>query len=522
MQMPIDKKRMRIRVNARITSKVREKDLLAKAEALKEDYELILPKCSESCRTCPFVRTRLQLERIARYKDDPEKLAKLARKGDKIARAYAATIGLAHDKKAPYLASAKYPKGTVMFALRGKTSREKLIGVQNYESPQWRVLSVLDLVKKGKLHFYSFGDSFICTGRRPKPPKEYLRVAARAVGAQEQSEGVYACPHDPASTDHLMYSWTGSDSAILICDQCAAKARNSLTKLAEGMAVPNVLDSIGLSIVRPLHPVSNDDRCSDLLNHPIGQDLLNDYSSGKIGDKELIEKHMDEVKGKLKARTERVLVVGSKCFGSDIEAFVKELTNDPVEAKAVKGLLSSIEHPVIVTYGDTVSKLLSTYWADHGKASLKGVVSDQLADKYFDDSDEATKSPLKVIRRAAKKAQQDAASSRIPKYQRLATYGTFVDGIVRAYKTGGHSSAGAAVEVESSADHRTRSIAHAFDLSLGITTRDWKFTKEEKEFGKHLKKYASELMNSADPDSHHEAFVAFLREAGATEEVTRL
>ncbi|UCE45323.1 MAG: hypothetical protein JSU93_08170 [Methanobacteriota archaeon] len=519
--MPIDKRKMRFKVNARITSKVREKDLVAKAEALKEDYELILPKCSESCRVCPFTRTRLQLERIARFKDDPDKLARFAKKGDKIARAYAATIGLAHDKKAPYLASAKYPKGTVMFALRGKTPREKLIGVQNYDSPQWRVLSVLDLVKKGRLHFYSFGDDFICTGRQPKPPKEYLSVAARSVGAHEQPDGSFACPHNPDSTNHIRYSWVGTDAEVLLCDQCAVKARNALGKLAEGMAVPSILSSIDVSIVRPLDVVSNGDECGDLLNHPIEQDLLDEYSSGKIGDRELIDKHMEEVKKGLNVRTEKILVLGSKCFGSDVELFARELTKDPIEAKAVKGLLSGIQHPVIVAEGDTVSKLLSTYWAGHGKAALKGVVSENLAEKYFDDSEEAMRSPLKIIRRAAKRADQDAASSQIPRYNDLATYGRFVDGIARAYKTRGSSSAIAALEVDSSADHRTRAIAYAFDLSLGITTREWKFTKEEKEFGKHLKAFASRLLESDDPDSHHKAFVEFLREAGAVEEVTR-
>ncbi|UCE80310.1 MAG: hypothetical protein JSV94_03825 [Methanobacteriota archaeon] len=520
--MPIDKKRMRFKVNARITSKVREKDLLTKAEVLKENFELILPKCSESCRACPFVRTRLQLERIARFKDSPDKLAKFARKGDKIARAYAATIGLAHDKKAPYLASAKYPKGTVMFALRGKTPREKLIGVQNYDSPQWRVLSVMDLVKRGKLHIYSFGDDFICTGRQPKPPAEYMQFAARAVGAQEKADGVFECPHNPDSTDHVRYDWIGSEAAVLLCDQCAIKARNVLGKLADGIAVPNVLDSIDVSIVRPLHPVSSDDSCGDLLDRPLEQDLLDEYSSGRIGDKELIEKHMDEVHEALKTMSEKVLVIGSKCFGSDVEAFVKAMTSDPIEAKALKGLLSNIGHPIVVASGDTVNKLLSTFWVDHGKASLRGVVSEELADKYFDDSDEAIRSPLKVIRRAAKRAERDAVSSQIPRYDGLSTYGKFVDGVARAFKTGGAPSASTAMDVDSSADHRTRSIAYAFDLSLGVTAREWKFTKEEKEFGKHLKKYASRLLNSTDPDAHHEAFVAFLREAGVTEEVTRI
>ncbi len=520
--MPIDKKRMRFKVNARITSKVREKDLLAKAEALKEDYELILPTCDQKCRVCPFVRTRMHLERVSRFKDNPDKLAKLSRKGDKLARAYAATVGLAHDKKAPYLASAKYPRGTATFALRGKTSREKLIGVQHYDSPRWRVLAVLDLVKKGRLHFYSFGDSFICTGREPKPPEEYIRSAAQTVGATRAEGNTLCCPHDPVSTQHIEYRWMGSDISILLCDQCAIKAKNVLSKIAEGMAVPDVLDSIAISIVRPLCSAGGGDNTPDLLNEPIDKELLDDYSSGKIGDKELIEKHMETIKSGLRRRTDKVFVRGDRCFGSDMEAFIDDLTSDEIEAKALRGLLSGVKHPVVIESGDTINKLMSVYWKAHGIDSLSAVVSTDLAEKYFDDSDEGVASPLKAIRRAAKRADHEVASAKIPRYKDLSTYGTFVDDIARAYKTGGHSSVSTALDVESSADHRTRSIAYAFDLSLGITTREWKFTKEEKEFGKHLKKYASKLLNSSDPDSHHDAFVAFMREAGVTEEVIRV
>ncbi len=517
--MPMDKKKMRLRVNARITSKVREKDLLAKAEALKEDHELVLPKCSESCRACPFVRTRLHLERAARYKDDPDKLAKLARKGDKIARAYAATIGLAHEKKAPYLASAKYPRGTVMFALRGKTSKEKLIGVQNYDSPQWRVLSVLDLVKRGKLHFYSFGDDFTCTGREPKPPADYIRKAAHQVGATKEDGDRLLCPHDPESSDHVEFSWTGSEMSVLLCDQCVVKGKNTLSRLAEGMAVPNILNSIDVSIVRPLEDAPED--CADLLNRPIDDELLEEYSGGKIGDRELIDRHMEDVKADLRLQSRKVFIRGSRCFGSDTDAFVDDMTDDPVEAKALKGLLEGIDHPVVVDSGDTVNKLLSTHWKKHGKDSLMAVVPEHLAEKYFDDSEESTGSPLKFIRRAVKEAEREEAASHIPRYRGLSTYGKFVDGVARAYKTGGSSAAVALLDAEASSDHRKRSIVHAFNLALGITTKEWKLTNEEKEFGKHLKKYAEDLLESSNPEAHHKAFTAFLREAGATEEVTR-
>ena len=517
--MPIDKKKMRIRVNARITSKVREKDLIAKAEALKEDYELILPKCSKSCRTCPFIRTRMHLERAARFRDDPDKLVKLSRKGDKIARAYAATVGLAHEKKAPYLASAKYPKGSLMFALRGKTPREKLIGVQNYDSPQWRVLSVLDLVKRGRLHFYSFDDQFICTGREPEPPSEYIRKAAHAVGATREDGDRFMCPHDPECSDHVEFRWVGSKLSVLLCDQCTVKGKNTLSRLADGMAVPNVLDNIEISVVRPLKGGPED--CAGLLDKPVDRELLEEYSSGKIGDRELIDKHMEDVMESLKLDSRRTYVRGDRCYGSDLDAFVSDMTDDPVEAKALKGLLDGITHPVVVGSGDTVNRLLSAHWKKRGRDSLKAVVPEHLADKYFDDSDASVASPMKSVRRAAKDAEREAATARIPRYRGLSDYGSFVDGIVRAYKTGGSSSTSAILDGETSSDHRKRSIIHAFNLSLGITTKEWKFTNEEKEFGKHLEKYATELLESSDPDKHHKAFTTFLREAGVTEEVTR-
>ena len=520
--MPIDKKKMRFKVNARIASKVREKDLLKKAEALKEDYELILPTCSQKCRACPFVRTRAHLERVARFKEDPDKLAKLASKGDKLARAYAATVGLAHDKKAPYLASATYPKGTVMFALRGKTSREKLIGVQNYDSPQWRVLAVLDLVKKGKLHFYSYGDKFVCTGRTPKAPDDYIRLAAEAVGARDEDGNSHSCPHDPASSDHLEFRWRSADRRILLCDQCAMKSKNTLVKLAEGIAVPDVLEDIEVSVHRPLVGESDDDACKDLLTRPVDRGLLDEYAAGKIGDRELIDRHLEDVNGELMQETRRIFVRGDRCFGDDVDAFIDDIAGDPLEAAALGGLLSKMDHPVVVGAGETVNKLLSSYWKEHGRDALEGVVSPELAQKYFDDGDEALRSPLKVIRRAAKKADSDRVTSEMPSYDGLSAHARFADDVVRAYKTGGGTAARTLLDGETSADPRMRAMVHAFNLALGITTKAWKFTNEEQEFGKHLKKYASELLRSKDTEAHHEAFTGFLRQAGVTEEVTRL
>ena len=519
--MPKKKQLPRLKVRGRIASKVMEKDLLSKAKMLMDDPELILPECSTDCTSCPFRKTRRQLEKVARYKDDPAKLAKLARRGDKLARAYAATIGLVHEKKTPYLATATYSGSTVTYASRGKTDKEKLIGVQNFDSPKWRVMSVLDLVRKKGLHFYSYGDSFVCTGKTAAPPEEYVTKAAEKVGATKLVGDAYSCPHDPEGADHIEFDWVTAGKRILLCDQCAAKAKNSLTKLAEGMAVPRALNEFEISVVRKLHPVGEIECDENALNRPIDEKLLDEYAEGKLGDKELIQKHMEIVREELEAQERRLFVRGDKCFGEDFEAFAADVTQDEVEQRALKALLRDFKHPVIIDSGASVNDLLSTYWSEHGRKVLEEFVPAGMAARYLEESKE-TDSPLKVVRRAMREAEREEISASIPRYSGLSQHGLFVERIVRAYKTGGSSAALAAIDSERSNDHRTRAIAHAFYLALGVTSKSWKFTEEERQFGKGLMPAAKELLDSKGPDDHHEKFANFLRLAGSTEEINRL
>lgn len=515
------KKRIpRLRVKARITSKVMEKDLLEKARLLMEEPELILPDCAEDCGSCPFKKTRAHIERIRKYKDDPVKLAKLARRGDKLARAYAATIGLVHEEKTPYLATATYPAGTITFALRGKTDREKLIGVQNFDSPKWRVLSVLDLVRKKGLHFYSYGDNFVCTGRSSRPPEEYVKLAAESVGATRLDGDTYSCPHNPASTDHLQFDWVSAGEKVLVCDQCATKNKNTLSKLAEGMAVPRVLDEFEISVVRPLKGNENGE-CQGLLDKAVDKDLIEDYSSGKLGDKELTGRHVNDVIDSLKGLDRKVYVRGDRCFGDDADAFISELTSDEVERKALRALLKEVNHPVVLEPSDSVNKLLGTYWSVHGKEVLEAVVSKELVEKYYSD-DESERSPLKIIRQALREANREAVCSRIPRYAQLSQYGGFADEVVRAFKTGGAAEAISILDGEKSNDHRIRSMTHAFYLALGVSSKSWKFTNEEKEYGRHLEPYAKKVLTTTGSDDHHNAFLEFLREAGCGDELKRV
>jgi len=510
----------RLKIRGRIASKVMEKDLLDKARMLMDDPELILPECAGDCGSCPFRRTRRRLQKIVKYKDDPAKLAKFARRGDKLARAYAAAIGLVHEKKTPYLATGTYPGGTITYAARGKTDKEKLIGVQNFDSPRWRVMSVLDLVRKKGLHFYSYGDSFVCTGKVAAPPEEYVRLAAEKVGATRLAGDTYSCPHAPESVARIEFDWVTSGKKVVLCDQCASKAKNSLAKLAEGMAVPKALNEFEVSVIRRLRDVGGNAGCADAMNRAIDPKLLEDYSEGKLGDRDLIQRHLAGVKEQLEAEDRRLFIRGDKCFGDDADAFVQDMAKDDVERKALVALLREVRHPIMVDEGDSVNDLVSTYWSEHGRKILEAFVREDIAAKHLKEGGED--SPLKVVRRAVREAEHREISARLPRYTGLSQYGEFVDSILRAYKTAGTGAAIAVIDNERSNDHRMRSIAHAFYLALGVTSKSWKFTQEEKQFGEGLMAASKAALESDGPEEHHEAFVAFLKLAGSTEEVIRV
>jgi hypothetical protein len=186
-------------------------------------------------------------------------------------------------------------------------------------------------------------------------------------------------------------------------------------------------------------------------------------------------------------------------------------------------LLSGVRHPVFVEAGESLNKLLSTHWSDHGMDALKAVVPDETAKKFFDETDaDATASPLKTIRQAARSAESEAVSSKIPSYSGLSDHGRFVDSVVRAYKTGGQKEAIAVLDADRSNEHRMRSIAHSFYLALESDAKAWKFRKEELDFGSHLEKYAGKLLASDGPEEHHRTFAEFMRQAGTSDELRRV
>ncbi|MCK4367798.1 MAG: hypothetical protein KAW84_07635, partial [Thermoplasmata archaeon] len=200
-------KRRTVRTKARTAAKKKERELIARAKKLRDGPDPIIPECGGECRKCPFEKMRARLLKLLRYKENKKKLSGLANFGPDFSKAYAATLLLATQEKAPYLAVARVGNKDIAYAQRGKTKKELLIGFQHYDDPDARLLAVADIARKNGLFIFSTKDKMVCTGTSGKPPKEYV---AETIGRmrypfQKTADGYAAL--DPADDTVLEVRW---------------------------------------------------------------------------------------------------------------------------------------------------------------------------------------------------------------------------------------------------------------------------------------------------------------------------
>ena len=94
-------KKLKFRTGLRTASKVQEKQLISTGKWLSDHPDAVTPQTDCENRRCNFSSIVSKISLAAENKDDPDLLRKLAKKGDHLARAYAATILMAKEERAP-------------------------------------------------------------------------------------------------------------------------------------------------------------------------------------------------------------------------------------------------------------------------------------------------------------------------------------------------------------------------------------------------------------------------------------
>jgi hypothetical protein len=524
----------------RAASRSQQRELVRKAKALRENPELVLPDleaCGGNCFLCPFVGALKRMERICGMADSKGKLEKMARSGDPISKAYAATLllGIREDRDekdskkgsgVQTVGQAMTPFGLAIYAMRGSADRSKLIGVQHYDNPALRLMMVIDLVRKKKLHIYSLKDRMICTGKTPNPPAEFIDYMMDFLKTSLKSDGdTYSCFHldkkkiEEEEGPFLEIRWISAGKTIALCRRCAKSSGNTFARFLERMAIPRPRDDFDIT-VRGVLRCEGD--CEDCLLDAIvpEAEIVEDYLHGKISDSDFIQKFSQQALKAIKEGEDKIYIIKDRCFGKDRKAFLKALSASEEERLALRAIMRKLKGAIIVE-GESASKLLSQHWKELGKEAIMAIVDDEeVAEKIFKESDVHKKTASQILKEALVLAREKGIISELPEYDKLPAVAKFADEIARIFKTGGKNDAVRAVEKHRTEETGVKTVAYAFLLTFGReASKAWIYTESEKDFAEYIKPAVKKLLE-AEPADYHDALQNLLRSTGSTEKIS--
>ncbi len=510
---------MRQSSGIRSASKGQQDKLKKRAKKLAEKPQLLIPECIGECRGCDFDKLALKLNRISKYRGNNNALQKLAKSGGQLERAYAVMLIL-DEEGAPLLAVARMPHGEVSYAMRGKVSKEILIGVQHYDDMKFGLLAYSDYAIKKNLHLYYTAKGVRCSGKFPNFPKELIKEIIDEMDySLSRSGSNYRCQHCAGENvgGRLTLGIRSADTTIQICSTCLKEKENLFRAFTNRALTKNPEADFDIELDYSLSCISNE--CSAGRLDIRTKALIKDYTTGQISDRALMDAYSGEVMKKLHNAHGRLLVIGGRCFEDDTDRFIEALRPSKIERKALEEVLSKTSGPIIIESG-TASAVLSIFWDEHGVDAINAVVNDEgLARDIFRSNAGTGKTPSHILRDAQTRKTAKDALGQLPELKNLPRFSRFADGIVRTYKAYGPEEAVKAIEKGQGGDTKMKSISCGFYDAMGLLKgKEWLFTKEELDYGRYLSEFSKSLLD-ADPENYKEALQNLMTASGSGESV---
>jgi hypothetical protein len=505
----------KLRTSIRAAPKVQEKELIRKARELRSKPEILVPRCvEESCPRCPFDSLLEKLRRVAQVADDEARLERFSKHGPPLVRAYAATLLLAIQERASYLAPAKTPFGTVHYALRGKATKDKLVGVQYYDVPELRLLTIADIARKRGLHVYSLEDGMVTTCREDRPPAEFVEESlGRLQISLRPRDGERVCPH-AGDESAVVVEWRGADLRIVTCSKCKPPKGNLPTFIGSRMIVPRLSDCFGVRIRLNLR--CHGDTCSLDQDWEPSETNAQAYLEGRMGEADLLRKEVDRIIADV-ASSEGLLILGRECFEGDYEAFLKAVGVPEDLKPALEELEDELSAGLVVSEA-TTAKLLEALSRDQMVVLLKALTEDEeMAEALVEAAETEGRSAEDVLSEALEFRRDLDVVSRLPSWDELPPHAALADSVARAYKTQGEERAIIAATKGLKGSHRQQVLALAFLEALGSAGgKKWMFREEERQLAEFLVPMARELLE-AEGEAYEEALQKLLTASGSGE-----
>lgn len=504
-------RRVRFR-GVKATPKGLEKDLLDKSRRLAQEPSLMLPKCEQTCRRCPFDKLLKKMEKVQRYGDDADALIGMASHGDQLVRAYAATISLAASGKIPFLTAKELPVGTVSFAVRGKVDQEKLIGVQYFDDPDLRLLAYWDIARDDDLHIYSEEAGLKCADT-PKAPKAFVQETLANAPYELSTDGSCGHPNAPLS---LVLDWKSASVRITICSECASDV-NLLHSMTSRIAARDPTDDFAVEVRYSPRCVAHSE-CPTKSPFSMSMELKSAYRKGTIDDAMLINRFLVERKEALRRTSGELYILGNDCYGRDKESLIKALKGSEGEIAAIAGLVRS-KPMVILSSSDQTAKVVADLWAEAKEGLLNQVATPDIWKGL--QASQSNMPPGQMVQEAYRLQRCKGILDKLPQYSSRGAIGALADDLARAYKSSGKSGLLQTIDKDKPKEHRGKAVVYGFLSAVGeADSRGWQFTTEEKDFGKYLTEFAKSMLE-ATGDAYHQALENMLTASGSGESLQR-
>ncbi|MFW3145831.1 MAG: hypothetical protein ACMUIE_03355 [Thermoplasmatota archaeon] len=535
------KKNYKLRTGARTASKGLEKELKRKVKRLSQDPKLALPRCTVNVPYYSGIEKKLV--EVQKQKENKAALEKLSKKGDRLVRAYAATLLLLHEDKIPYLAVYRSPFGDVGYALRGSTAKEKLVGVQNYDNPRIKMMAYLEEVKKKKLFMFVTEDEVICTGTDPTPPKEVLDPLPKRLGKGMRKKGSVICSPDldpdvvekeePWKEPYIIVNWTAPNIKMARSLTFSRQNNdNTFATCASYMATDRISKHFEVRvIIKPIcdrgtgcmcHPPKKEEKRGSFLER-LGKikeaTPVDEYMEGKIMDHRLIEKEVDDYHSRLREVGETVYIIGNVCFGDDSKAVLEHLNITKKERRVLEVFFKHAKGPII-SYDPTANKIMEPFWKEVGENVLNELIGNKKVSKrVFSEFPSPRYQPMNIVQEGEYIMEERRVRDSLPKLKDPPRMIEFAYECAISYLVRGEEGASKVVETFSGDDIKLKAAKFAFVKALNLTkSAGWSYTTHEMGYAQGLDVIVKDMVREK-PEPFKEGLTKLWKATGSTKEL---
>lgn len=506
-------------------SAVRKEDLLDRAKVLRGSIEPLLPKLTPDCPSDRFDRLRLELEEVRAARDDEDRLERLARRGDSLARAYAGLLKFHLSPEALAVATFPLPNGSIPYAPLARTEPEAEVAVQHSDDPARVLLGYLDWTRKG-FHFFATDDRLWCTGRSPTPPQEVRSAKISGLPYRlvaDPKHSGFVCPHlaEGEPRPYIEVDWPGASTQFRVCERCAKSDRHLLSSLSDGVAVPDPGAAFPVSASLNVNCRAGAE-CVHAHLPDLPRGLRTNYERGRLGDADLLREYLAELRPRIERTSRATFVANGTCYGSNLAGFLDALAPTPVERRALETVLQETPGYFSVDRA-TAGQALEQLWPTHAEAIVRSIVQDpKESQKFLEELRGAPPGRVaEILKRVQRLREEREVLGSLPRYQNLSPEAAFVDRVARVYRTHGPGDAERTLFESLPREGNIRGLAYGLLLALDrVGGHSWQFSESEQKFGAFLKDAAGAALTAA-PDAYHEALNRLFLAAGVAAWGTR-